>query len=579
MTATLRAVAIAIALGGAVDPALALRRPMPLAIDVHAGTGRAAADVRARLRDALGHDVRISGGEPPSAAIFIGAAVNPDLVPDGVPVSTIALDGPNVRILGVHEPPPMLPGQSAVIAADVHATSVAGRTSVFVLEQEGIEVGRAEHVWSADGRARVGISFVPPGPGVHVLRLAARPFDDETAEGDNVADLRVVVQPRPLRVLVLEPRPSWAAGFVRTALEADPAFEIASVVRPSKAIEARGGEAPPALSFDRLVRFDAAVVGAPEELRASEVEVVDRFATVRGGAVVFLPDRRPTGAYVSLLPVRSFDELLLDTPAALEPGSPARLRASEFAVPRHAAREAIAIAELRQVAGTWPVILAWPQGDGRIVFSGALDAWRYRGAEDTAFRSFWRGVIGAAALAAPPALAVSLDPGVAEPGAPVRVRVRLRRTEYDTAAGRSSFPEIRAEWISAGGARDAIRMWPCAELGVYEGRFDASGPGSYNVRVRTATGASADTLLIVKAGAAPPPLRASEEDVLPLVSEATGGVAVTSANLAPVVGHVQALARPDTRRTVHPMRSPWWIVPFAVALCAEWAIRRRRGLR
>lgn len=578
MTGALRAVAIAIALAGAVDPALAIRRPMPLAIDVHAGTGRAAGQVRARLTHALGNDVRISGGEQPHAAIFIGAAVDPDLVPDGVPVSTIALGGPNVRILAVQEPPPILPGQSAVIAADVHAAGVAGRTSIIVLEQEGIEVGRAEHAWSADGHARVGIPFVPPGPGVHVVRLAARAFDDEIDDADNAADLRVVVQPRPLRVLVHESRPSWAAGFVRTALEADAAFEIASIVRPSRAVEARGGEAPAALSFDRLARFDAAVFGGPEELRASEVEAIDRFASVRGGAVVFLPDRRPTGAYVSLLPVRSFDELLLDTPAALEPGSPARLRASEFAVPRSAAPGAITIAGLRQAAGTRPVILAWPRGHGRIVFSGALDAWRYRGAEAPAFRSFWRGVIGAAALAAPPPVEMSLDPGVAEPGAPVRVRARLRRTEYDTAAGRSSFPEIRAEWISAGGAREAIRMWPCAELGVYEGRFDAYRPGSYGVRVRTANGTSADTLLIVKEGAAPPPLEAPDDDVT-LVSNATGGVAVTSADLAPLVAHVQGLARADIRKTVHPMRSPWWIVPFAAALCAEWAIRRRHGLR
>ena len=579
MTGALRVVAIAIALASAVDPSLAVRRPMPLAIDVHAGTGRAAAEVRARLTYSLGHDVRISSGEQPHAAIFIGAAVDPDLVPDGVPVSTIALDGPNVRILGVQEPPPVLPGQSAVIAAEVDAASVAGRTSVFVLEQEGIEVGRAEHAWSADGQARVGIPFVPPGPGVHVVRLAARAFDDETEDGDNVADVRVVVQPRRLRVLVHEPRPSWAAGFVRTALEADAAFEIASIVRPSTAIQARGGEAPEALSFDRLARFDLAVFGAPEELRASEVDAIDRFASVRGGAVVFLPDRRPAGAYVSLLPVRSFEELVLDRPAALEPGAPARLRASEFALPRSAAPGAITIAELRQAAGTRPVILAWPRGDGRIVFSGALDAWRYRGAEDTTFRSFWRSVIGAAALAAPPAVEVSLDPGVAEPGAPVRLRARLRRTEYDTAAGRSSFPEIRAEWISAGGAREAIRMWPRAELGVYEGRFDAYGPGSYDVHVRTANGASADTLLIVKEGAVPPPLETPDDDVVTLVSKATGGVAVTSANLAPVVAHVQGLARADTRTTVHPMRSSWWIVPFAAALCAEWAIRRRRGLR
>ena len=30
---------------------------------------------------------------------------------------------------------------------------------------------------------------------------------------------------------------------------------------------------------------------------------------------------------------------------------------------------------------------------------------------------------------------------------------------------------------------------------------------------------------------------------------------------------------------VHPMRSPWWSVPFALALCIEWGWRRMHGAR
>jgi hypothetical protein len=31
-------------------------------------------------------------------------------------------------------------------------------------------------------------------------------------------------------------------------------------------------------------------------------------------------------------------------------------------------------------------------------------------------------------------------------------------------------------------------------------------------------------------------------------------------------------------RRWHPMRSPWWIIPFALLLGYEWWARRRRGL-
>jgi hypothetical protein len=42
---------------------------------------------------------------------------------------------------------------------------------------------------------------------------------------------------------------------------------------------------------------------------------------------------------------------------------------------------------------------------------------------------------------------------------------------------------------------------------------------------------------------------------------------------------VEQLAPPSQPREIHPMRSPWWIVPFAGALGAEWWRRRRSGLR
>ena len=36
---------------------------------------------------------------------------------------------------------------------------------------------------------------------------------------------------------------------------------------------------------------------------------------------------------------------------------------------------------------------------------------------------------------------------------------------------------------------------------------------------------------------------------------------------------------PRTTQIRHPMRSTWWILPFALCLSAEWWLRRRQGLR
>jgi hypothetical protein len=39
-----------------------------------------------------------------------------------------------------------------------------------------------------------------------------------------------------------------------------------------------------------------------------------------------------------------------------------------------------------------------------------------------------------------------------------------------------------------------------------------------------------------------------------------------------------AYAAAPAVRPMHPMRSAWWVVPFAGLLTLEWAFRRRQGL-
>jgi hypothetical protein len=61
------------------------------------------------------------------------------------------------------------------------------------------------------------------------------------------------------------------------------------------------------------------------------------------------------------------------------------------------------------------------------------------------------------------------------------------------------------------------------------------------------------------------------------IAAATGGVAADDPDR--IVSHLRALPRRRMLTTLHPMRSGWWALPFALALCAEWALRRRSGRR
>ena len=317
---------------------------------------------------------------------------------------------------------------------------------------------------------------------------------------DNAVDLRLAVSERRLNVLVHEPRPSWNAAFVRRALEQDPSFDVSTIVQASKGLAVRAGSPPAALTAAALSPFDVVLIGAPEELRQPEIEALRTFARIRGGAVVFLPDRRPAGRYLELIPSPKFDEVLVDSAIAIQSIAGAPLRASEIAVYRESLPGASVLASLPSIdGGKRPVVLEWPVGAGRIVFSGAMDAWRFRAAPDDGFGRFWRSRIAEAAAAAPARLEASITPGVPRPGQDVTIRARIRPTELENSPDRTRTPAVRARLVGADGRDESIRLWPTAELGVFEGRFEAPPPGTYDLQVSTATGASADEVVTVVA--------------------------------------------------------------------------------
>ena len=78
---------------------------------------------------------------------------------------------------------------------------------------------------------------------------------------------------------------------------------------------------------------------------------------------------------------------------------------------------------------------------------------------------------------------------------------------------------------------------------------------------------------------AAPTVRSFDDEALKMIAETSGGVVVDATDTAPLRRHLSGLNRHDERRTFHPMRSGWWSLPFASVLCAEWALRRRRGAR
>jgi len=585
---TLRIAALGMAGLGVIDPFWRAERNTPAAVElriVDSGpvARRAALDVERRLAERLGGDVAFNTGDEPLARVVVGSATPAvgDLEAASVPVSTVTLAAkavPNVRVVAAEGPGPLPVGWVASVTAIVEARGLNGSTSRVVLEDRGVELAGLEHTWSKDvERWDVTLPFAPFVEGLSTVRLRAVPLNEETTEADNEVDVRVLSSARRLRVLSYEPRPAWGTAFIRRVLERNPAFEVSSLVRPSRGLAVRAGDPPPALRAEALYPFDVVLVGAPEELGAGEIDALRSFVRRRGGTAILLPDRRPSGKYLELMPTRAFDEILVASPQELRAGTDA-LHATELAAPRGESRGAEVLGSVQQREGARPVILTWALGAGRVLFSGALDAWRFRALGEGSFSRFWELRVAESALAAPPRLAVSVTPGYAAPGQDVTIRARVRRTEWEESPDFTRVPSVSSRLIHANGAAETIRLWPASEIGLFEARVKAPPAGRYNVQVISAA-LSADDVLV--SGSEARTVVVDEqalEERAQWIASATGGVVVEIDDLGPLVTHLRSLRHNQVLRAVHPARSLWFMLAFAALLCIEWTVRRRGGL-
>jgi hypothetical protein len=586
--AAARWTAIAIAVAAVIDPPISLpRSERPVVRVVALEKQRDVTPIAQALRDA---GFTIDATAPESATVLVGrsghAAQAALSLPDTGPApgrehAVWALDtapaAPNVRVTRVVAPPLRFPAQAVEVRVEIEADGISGQATDLVLEQSGIPVATARHQWAAgQSRWQASLQYLPPGAAAATLRVRASVAPGETSTIDNIADVAVPAARGPVRALVVEAAVTWPAVFVRRALEGEPAFDVSSVQRAAKGIATRAGDPPAALSRSALAPFEVVFVGGPDNLGGADLDALGWFVEERGGIAVFIPDQRPSGRYVEIVGVPAFASRTLAAPVRLGPD----LQASELLIPTRLPAAAVVVAADNGA----PVVFSARRGAGAVVFSGALDAWRHRAAlpddktgsatADEPFARFWRSLVVANAASVPPPIEVSTGPSVIRPGERTSIAVRLR----DIPRGDSiTLPPIAARVIGPGVKVDEpVRLWPTVEPGVYEGEWRARLAGLYNLTVAAgdwrgdATIAVADDVTHATA---------NDAAALAQATGVTGGQAFPI-DRAPALVEAMQAAYPPRRgvRPSHPMRSPWWVLPFAGLLCAEWAVRRKRGL-
>ena len=489
----LRVVAIAIAIAGAIDPAFTLTRRVKPEVALVAAGRLPDPDLTDRVADALKGRFAVMRGAPfgSAAVVSVGYALPGDEATEGAqPAFAVVPEArrPFASIASIRVPTHAHLEARVPVRVSVHARAANGKQLTVVLANNGVAMDSATRtIAGEDVLETVELSFVPSAAGAVSLQVNV-----EIEDGASVTEsLTTNVGDTRLAVLFFDRRPSWMSTFVRRATEADPRFIVTSRIGTSRGVSTAAGRPPETLRLPSLELFQAVVVGAPDELTADDVEGLEGFMRAKGGAVALLfdqPESLSRRAPIERLMggIRWRHESRAE-PAGVPPASevlePAELPlwAESYRLPG----SGVASAAIWQTA----------VGRGRLLVSGALDAWRYRDRDAAAFDRFWRTAIAEAAM--------GVTDASADATASPALGSRLRPTDA---------LDERA-WLAAWVSSRKGHVMPESQLGSLAASLD------------------------------------------------------------------RAIGSTESRSTVRPMRSAWWMVPFGLALAGEWWIRRRRGLR
>jgi hypothetical protein len=566
----LRAVAIAIAIAAVVDPAVTSRRDAkPDVVVVAADSARDGA-VANDVAERLGHSFTVARGALSGAAasVVVGRTL-PDGVARDAPIFAISAadDRPSVALEKLVVPSTVPTLSRAQVAARIRVQHARGKTLDVTLRNATIAVDHVTRsVANDDDTLDVALTFIPPSADPAALRVVAHVDGAPDAIGDALAD----VVDRRWPVLFYDPRPSWMSTFVRRAIERDPRFVVTSRVVTSRDVTTAAGNPPGRLDdLAALSLFDAVVIGSPSALSANDAAGLDAFLRMRGGSVVLLLDDLTSGPHDRLIDAGRFSSTSGTQTVALRSSGldSSGLRASTFAWP-----VALPIGGQVIAGGARPVVWSAPVGAGRLVVSGAFDAWRFRDPATSSFDRFWRTTIANAADATLAPVVLRASSTTAAAGERLDVTAWLRDEAVSSPLATPP-AEVR---VTVDDTTSPTRAWPRA-TGELQARVRVpQTPGLHRIGFDVG-GRHADIPILV--GRDLHQIEAGSEATLRDWSIASGGAVLSPSKLASLPDLLRRSIHAEARMvTWHPMRSAWWLVPFVVALSAEWWLRRRRGL-
>jgi hypothetical protein len=528
-------------------------------------------------------------------------------------------------------------GQQLRIDAEVSARNIPPLALGVELLQDGQALERKELSLTAGSVRRVSFEVAARTPGFQIYQIRVASFPGEVDRANNSCTVGAVVIDAKMRVLLLEGNPSWDSKFLVQALRADPHVELRSIFRLAQGrffcVESASGKyysggentAFPATRA-ALEAYDLVILGRNVEyfISPEQAALLRAFVAERGGGLILARGKpyagelaelaelepvawaQPTSGEARLVPTERGNALPFFQPvsggdfAALSPQLPAIMggqgveRVKPFCdVLARAQRVAGAAPAARPVgdkaAGEEapPAIVVRRFGMGTVCLVNAEGLWKWAflppAKKELAefYPHFWgqllRWVAGNGDFLPGQDFLFRSSAAVVAPGQPFRLTIAARQDQLEN---------YRPRILIKRGAADVQELAPGASAGeaaAWSAACALDAPGEYRAVLVNNTGrpATMEIPLTVTARRGESDELSADPALLARMAAASDGQAGGAEAAAEFL--TRRLAERSARTEGQHRFQPLWdraavLLLIALAMGAEWALRRRGGL-
>lgn len=547
---------------------------------------------------------------------------------------------PDVAITSVKADAAAFLRQQAEVEVELHQSPAQGGTVPVTLRKGGELVAEVSAQLDSRGRGKVVIPFDVRDLGRAVYTVHIPVHEGDSVPENNVRSFLMNVSRERMRVLLVCGRPGWDSHFLRSFLKGRPSIDLISffILRTANDMSMASPDELSLIPFptDELFRehlhsFDLVVFQdfnyGPYQMARYLPRVADyvkkggSFAML-GGELSFGPGGYANTPIAEILPVelnavgpgvdvQSFKPMLASHTAShplvsLVPDAQSNARlwqdlaplagSNVFGAPRPGSAVLLEHPTLPGAApggeSSMPVLVIGQAGQGRTLALSVDSSYRWgfttagTTGDSSVYERFWDRAIRW--LTHDPLLEPSRIDTDAEsyaPGTTVRVEMLLRGPDYRALAEGS----VRLELRSGHGRRGAdlqgdVKDVQDVDLRVHAGGYTAArveapeSPGAYQLVLLHDDRILAEQAFVVEIGGEELSHPLPDPERLAAIADATGGE-FFNGEAPKAAGLERTTMSFVAGRTLMPLSFSTFFIAFAASCFAEWALRRRLGLR